>query len=78
MPYTETYSEATPQTDKWLRTLNSRLEGNRADAGCSILDTGYKNDFDPYFIQHPETSIQYLLPKNYFKKLDSFVTFLTQ
>jgi hypothetical protein len=36
------YSEAAPQTDKWLCTLNSRLEGNPADAACSMLDTGYK------------------------------------
>jgi hypothetical protein len=68
------------------------------DAGCSMLvgakrksrfigDTGYKNDFDPYFILNPacqvvalkerrlETRIQYLLPKSYFQKLDSFVKF---
>ena len=59
------------ETDKWLFTLNSRLEKDRADARCSMLvgakrksrfigDTGYRNYLDPYFIQHPDTRIQYL------------------
>jgi hypothetical protein len=35
-------SEASPQTGKWLCALNSRFEEIQADAGCSMLDTGYK------------------------------------
>jgi len=37
------------------------LGKNWADAGYSMLDTGYiKKGLPPYFIQYPETSIQYL------------------
>jgi len=43
-----------------------------------MLDTGYKNDLDPYFIQHPETRIQYLFiccPKGIFKNLTHLLSF---
>jgi hypothetical protein len=35
-------SEASPQTDDRLCGLNSRLEKNRADAGCSMLNLDIK------------------------------------
>jgi hypothetical protein len=41
-------SGASPQTNKWLCALNQRLETIRADAGCSMLDTGYKHNKGPY------------------------------
>ena len=43
-----------------------------------MLDTGYKNDLDPYFIQHPETRIQYLFvyyPKAIFKNQTHLLSF---
>jgi len=61
-------SEASPQTlaQTWITTLvaHNKPKGQGRptrlrDAGCSMLER-QENDI-PFFIQHPGTSIQYLL-----------------
>ena len=57
-------SEATPscpvgdgETDKVPVCFKLTARKYHTDAGCSMLDAGYKNELNPYFIQYPVSRI---------------------